>query len=102
MLQILIVFVSIASADARSSKYLMRYQEAVRGMVGSLVKMSYPGELWFVGELHGDTFSPKVRDIVVDVIMIGSVPVKAKQCSDVWPSGAGGRLALPLKHVSSL
>ena len=46
--------------DGRESKYMMRYQEAIRGVEGSLLAKSYPGGLWFVGELDGDTFSPKV------------------------------------------
>ena len=46
--------------SARDTKYLKRYQEAMRGMESSLLRKSYPGGLWYVGELNGDTFSPKV------------------------------------------
>lgn len=45
----------------RDVKYLWRYQEAVEAVEATLLQKSYPGELWFVGELIGDSFSPKVR-----------------------------------------
>lgn len=45
----------------RDMKYLWRYQEAVEAVKAKLLEKSFPGELWFVGELIGETFSPKVR-----------------------------------------
>lgn len=44
----------------RDVKYLWRYQEAVAAVEATLLQKSYPGELWFVGELVGGSFSPKV------------------------------------------
>lgn len=31
-------------------------------METKLLRTSYPGELWFIGELIGETFSPKVGE----------------------------------------
>lgn len=56
------------SHPPRDAKYLRRYQEAVEAVEASLLRKSYPGELWFVGELNGESFSPKVRHSVVTIL----------------------------------
>ncbi|CAM9761408.1 unnamed protein product, partial [Ectocarpus fasciculatus] len=48
----------------KDTKYLRRYQEAVRAVEATLLQKSYPGELWFVGELVGENFSPKMDHLV--------------------------------------
>lgn len=58
----------------RDTKYLERYQEAVRGVQASLLERSHPGRLAFIGELDFGVFKPKVIDrFDVSIALLSSI-----------------------------
>eukprot|EP00752_Nemacystus_decipiens_P003825 g3519.t1 len=77
-------------SNKEDERYLWRYQEAVEAVEATLLQKSYPGELWFVGELVEDTFSPKMDHLVC--FLPGTLALGNLQGAE--PKADGGHLRL--------